>query len=408
MVEIALTTGLAAFMGITAYWRASLLDSVIYSNEANGYRTTNMWFDGDIPKYVFIATDRHANQHSVLSEHPFVSAAIYPPVFLLRKVAHVPTLPAIHLVWAVYAALWTSALWILLRLRGCGSLDAAVFTALGAVSAASMFWFAVPEVFSLGSLTIIVALCIAYAADRTRPTLAAYVLMNLVSMSMTASNWMLGIFAAIRDLPWRRAFTAISGAFFLGWLLWLPEKALFPQATFFLTASGRLTGFFYSPNLQRSSDVVISLFSHTVVMPDLQVAQSPGWQGLTVQLSSPIPGGVIGASAAAAWMALLGTGLVASFKEARQSRVVRLVMLTLGAQLAMNLIFGRETFLYSMHFLPLLLVLVSSITKTRFRGYGLGVALTTVVLVAANNQLHYLEAVNFVSSVARLVATPPG
>jgi hypothetical protein len=117
---------------------------------------------------------------------------------------------------------------------------------------------------------------------------------------------------------------------------------------------------------------------------------------------------VIGASAAAAWMALLGTGLVASFKEARQSRVVRLVMLTLGAQLAMNLIFGRETFLYSMHFLPLLLVLVSSITKTRFRGYGLGVALTAVVLVAVNNQLHYLEAVNFVSSVARLVATPPG
>jgi len=54
--------------------------------------------------------------------------------------------------------LWFSSLFILLRLIGCRQFDAALFSILAATSAAAIFWFVIPETYSFGSLSILLAL----------------------------------------------------------------------------------------------------------------------------------------------------------------------------------------------------------------------------------------------------------
>jgi len=60
----------------------------------------------------------------------------------------------------------------LLRLIGCRQFDAALFSILAATSAAAMFWFVIPETYSFGSLSILLALgltALAHIIESCRP-----------------------------------------------------------------------------------------------------------------------------------------------------------------------------------------------------------------------------------------------
>ena len=189
---------LACVASGTTFWRASALDPVIYVERTpSGYYPADMWFGGDIPKIVIMMRDRHSEQYNITSEHPLLPIATYLPVFLLRTAGGLGLFEAVRVYWAVLGALWVAALFTLFRLTGCRRVDATMLAVLGMTSAAAVFWFAVPEAFSVGSLTIVVAFCLVAAASRARSPLLAYSLGNLVSLSMTLTNWMVGILAAI-------------------------------------------------------------------------------------------------------------------------------------------------------------------------------------------------------------------
>src|SRR5512143_2144723 len=166
-VELIIVVGLSIVAAAASFARASAHDPVVYSYGSDkGYRTSDMWFDGDVPKMFTMMTSRAAPQHQATSEHPLLSLVVYLPVFTLRHVVGLSTVQAIRILWAVLAALWTAALFVLLRILGSRPFDAAVFTLLGVTSAASIFWFAVPEAFSIGSLAIILALCLTALSSR--------------------------------------------------------------------------------------------------------------------------------------------------------------------------------------------------------------------------------------------------
>ena len=181
----------------TAYWRASTLDPVIYSVGSGvgfgpGYRLTDMWFNADISKIVAMASDPRTFQDFVTSEHPLIVLAMYPPVTVLRA-AGLTVLEAVRAYWAIIAALWVAMLFILLRALGCRPADATLFTIMAMTSAAFFFWSVVPEAFSLGSLAILVVLYLSAVAHRTQSPLGAYMVINLVSLSITLTNWMVEI-----------------------------------------------------------------------------------------------------------------------------------------------------------------------------------------------------------------------
>lgn len=407
--EVILVVVLAGVAGATAYMRASALDPVVYSyGSPKGIRTSDMWFDGDIPKMFTMMTSRSALQHQTTAAHPLISLFVYAPVFSLRHVVGLTTTQAIRVVWAVVAALWAAALFVLLRLVGCRSFDAALFTLLGVASAASVFWFAVPEAFSIGSLLIIVALCLTTLAAPAGSSLPVYVLLNVLTLSVTVTNWMVGILASFLNLHWRRALIAIAVAFLFVSLLWGIEKIAFPQAEFFVGRSAALN-FIYFPTPQRMLQVLTSFVSHTIIMPAIQpLDKAPLQRVMTVQQSFPGSGSLAGYVAVAAWLVLLPLGLWACISEARRSRLLQLVLLITAAQLALHLIFGMETFLYSMHFLPLLLIIAASVTLTRFRLPGLALAGIVTISAAINNNLQFVQAVEFLRIMAQIAAAYHG
>jgi hypothetical protein len=403
--EVAIAAILACAGGTAAYWRASALYPVIdtHRNQSICPAWDDTWFDGDIQDNISVITDRFSQFQNISAEHPLIPVAMYAPVFALRKVGGLTTLNAIRISWAALAAIWSAALFWMLRAVGCRRLDAAVFATLGIASAASVFWFIVPERFAFGSLTIVLAVGLCAVAHRAKSPLLVYGLVNVLTLSMTVSNWMLGIVAAVLDLPWRRALLTLAAAFLVVTILWRIEATVFPRALYFVPPrAGRLAGFTLVLTPTRVLEVIDAFFLHTVVMPEPRLAQ-PGYDDppMTIQHSYPGSGGPEGLVAAGAWIILLGAGAWAGFSAARGSTLIKVVGITTAGQLGMHIPFGRETFLYSLHFLPLLLVLASCVTRTRFRAAGLALAIIVTVFASVNNHLEFLKAAEVVESMAQ-------
>ena len=77
------------------------------------------------------------------------------PVWAIMGLTGAEPLTAMRAVTAAVAAVWCSVLFLLLRVLLGRKLEAVLLTLLGAVSGAAVFWFAVPESYCLGSLSIV-------------------------------------------------------------------------------------------------------------------------------------------------------------------------------------------------------------------------------------------------------------
>ncbi|GAB1722828.1 MAG: hypothetical protein NTNFB01_17240 [Nitrospira sp.] len=69
------------------------------------------------------------------------------------------------LVGSVVGGLWVGTRYVLFRLLGCRKSDATVFAFMGLVSATALFWQPIPNSYSWGSLSIVLALLL-YAEQR--------------------------------------------------------------------------------------------------------------------------------------------------------------------------------------------------------------------------------------------------
>ncbi|MBD2251307.1 hypothetical protein [Nostoc parmelioides] len=69
--------------------------------------------------------------------------------------------------------------------------------------------------------------------------------------------------------------------------------------------------------------------------------------------------------------------------------------LTILGQLALHSVYGDETFLFSLHFAPLLVVLAALSTLTRARPLALVLAGMLVLIVSVNNGLQFSKVVGF-------------
>jgi len=123
--------------------------------------------------------------------------------------------------------------------------------------------------------------------------------------------------------------------------------------------------------------------------------------------SGPQPWGTI---SLILWGALLACGIWAIFRLKQQTKFrVALGLMILG-QLLLHMIYGEETFLYSIHFAPLLVILAALGTLTRMRLVVLMLAGALVLSMAINNGLQFGRATNVVNCLkqndTRIIAEP--
>ena len=325
------------------------------------------WFDTDPHRIVHrVAVDRYHGQYDGSYRHPLFAPMVFLPTQALVGIGLSAT-NAVKILVTLSSGLWVALFFVLLRLAGRRMLEAAIFTMLAVGSAAGMFMFAVPETFLLGSTTMLIGLGYALLPKRKR-CFWGTVAVSALTASVTVSNWMVGILITLRQLSFRRATlaTVLAGIALL----------ILNRVTFFFFPATELP--FFGADLPASQTglgvaggvwpKLYSIFVTTIVAPEPQVfEQNISTTTLILATQYSHVNTLLGAIAVASWLALLalgGWGLVRSSKTAPLRWVLPGVM---AGQVLMHLVVGKETFLYSLHFLPLLVLGASFAMETPWR-----------------------------------------
>ena len=392
VIILSATAGYASFQG------AGLIDDVVVLEQG----LYDIWFDGDMPRVYHHMTSVGDIEDTSRGRHPLFSLVAFPPVYLLRKGLGIEPNTSVKVVIATVVSLWTLGLYAILRLIGCRRPDAALFSVLAMTSASAVFWFVVPETYPFGSLTILLAVALVGIAQYRHLSSAWYVAVSALTLSITITNWMAGILATVVQHSWKRSLQITVNALCVATVLWAVQKLLFPSAVFFIGSYN-----INDPNIGNIPHagsggplhILKSFVFHTMIMPAIQVTYfrvNPNFPVMTVQPSLPGSGSIWGTLAVPLWVALVGFGLwgLLSIKEHPQFRLV--LALTLVGQLVLHLVFGREVFLFSLHFMPLLVILAALALLTRARLLVLSLAGTLAILLAINNAIQFQKARQFV------------
>lgn len=379
-----------------------IIASITYSNSqripAVLSHEGDVWFESDTRRVIDDMTNRSAN-HWRTNTHPLFPLVTYIPTKLVMKVFNLKAVEAVMLVIAALASMWISTLYVLLRLIGIRSLDATLFTFLGIVSAASIFWFAVPETYAFGSLSILIVLVIVVLSQKREISSIWYAIVSALSLSFTVTNWSAGIVATLVNFPWKKALQITINAFCIVIVLWSVQRHFFSRVLYFGTISSTEKRYIMKSESGGPLNIAKSFLFHTMIMPAIQERQKVRLRDNTLipimvtQTSRVGSGSLYGAAAAGVWSAILGLGIwgLISSKDNRQLRLV--LAITLLGQFMLHLLYGQETFLYSLHFVPLLVVLAAFSTMTRARPLALTLTGILVVLAVINNFQQFDKAI---------------
>jgi hypothetical protein len=365
----------------------------------------NVWFDAD-PSIYYDAMTNRVGVHSGASVHPLMPFLMYPPVFALSRTLRIAKPEAVQMVMSLTAAAWVGVVYALGRVLRCRPMDAALLALLAGSSAGAAFTFVIPELHPIGGVTIVLCLIVA-ALNRTRVfTTAAHVGVNALSAAATVTNWPLGVLISLQARGVIGAIGVTAAAALLLFVLSLAQRAVFPTATLLLSnATGYAgdaryaseSGALSYARVRAAARVVLW---HAVVMPEIgargpspiRPVGSAAWpyRALSVQESSVVPAASIaGGIAVVLWTTLLAAGVVAWLRHHRGWVVLPA---GLAAQCGLYLVFGEETFLYALNWMPFFLALVALALATSLGRY-LRIGLVALILSNALNTVQQFRVV---------------
>ncbi|MEW6745640.1 MAG: hypothetical protein AB1486_23055 [Planctomycetota bacterium] len=397
--DLLLAVGLGLGAGFVTFLGASRLDPVLYDSGA-----FDVWFDADIPR-VFEDMIYRMVERSRSTLHPLFTLIVFPPAYVLKKLPGLELVDVVRVVSAGMAGLWIAALFALLRRLGCRCIDAVLFTILAAVSAASVFGLTILETFAFGSFTILVALHFMMASERRPLGDRSFVAVTCLTLTATVTNAMAGLLVTLANRRIRSALQITIYAVLIVVALTYVQGLFFPTVEQPSTQPrGVVTQHVLRPESGGVLHVLQAFCCHSMVMPEIGTTDIHvfrpfrlGWERMTVQLSAPGSASLWGLVAVVLWLALLFFGL-GTFLRDRQHPRLRLVLgLLLLGQFALHVFFGYETFLYSLHYIPLLIVLAAWSTLSRARIIGRVLACMLVATASINNVAAFERARTFVT-----------
>ncbi len=397
---------LALVAGLISFGLAQSIAPILFENPS-----WDVWFESDLPRS-FANTIARSSNHYRTSVHPIFSLIAFPPTYILYQLLG-DAVTAVRIIIALVASIWISILFCLLRLFGCRRLEAILFSLIGIFSAAAIFWFSVPETYSFGSVSILLPLVVVAIGEYRQLSPWWYLLVSALSLSITTTNWMAGILATWVNHRWQQALQITVNTFCFVVGLWFLQYLIFPSSEFFLKIQSE-KNYVFNEGSVSPWNVIQSFIAHTMVMPAIEIIDktarpgfaTPGIQMVT-QLSLPGSASLWGKGAVILWAALLGLGIW-GFLAMRQHPKLRLVLgLTILGQLVLHLLYGEETFLYSLHFAPLLVILASCSTLTRARPLALVLASLLLVCIGINNISEFNRATERINQRDRQAITLP-
>ena len=384
--DVAIVFALILIAGTVVWNTAARFDPRFFQDPTGN----DVWFEADLPTVSDRILHRWSDQ-SRNARHPLFPLMASLPVNVARTV--VGERPALPLFIVMVAACWVVGLYLLLRAVTPGRIDALVFTTLGCVSAAAMFWLPVPETYALGSVSVIAALALCAWDPLGRAGATAYVSAAAFSLAVTTTNWVSGLGAIVSRKPPRTALQLAANSLTVVVVLWGLQHMLFSSAAFFI-GEGAQTRFVLPHGVAGMAQSLRAVLFHSMVMPAIAIVPEPKWGFImSVQDSAIGSGGAIAIVATVLWTTLLGLG--AWTLATRASSIRFPLLLALGGHLLVYAVYGEETFLYTLHIAPLLVCVAALATNTRMRTAALGTAAFLVILLAFHNSGQLSRALSF-------------
>lgn len=372
----------------------ALLSSVQIAPLITDYRYLDLWFQGDSPRAFANMTNMLANPWSRDNLHPLFRVVTYPLTTAIAGLLALSPQDAVRLVIAGVASLWAAGFYAVLRLMCLARFDALLFSLVLVSTAAFVFWGGLPETFPFGSLTLIFSMGLVAASECRRMPSGLSVVNNLMTVGFVPTSALAGLAATLFLHPLKKAMgiLALSTAALFG--LWSVHKAFFPvdrastQDILLDQAGGPIP-------------ILTSIVAHTLVMPEIKLLRNwnhPSetlWR-MTTQFSLPGSGGILAAIALAAALGLVAIGLWSAFTTRRLVKLRWMLAVVGLGFLGAHILFGDETFLYSLQFAPLLVLLAAFGTIGPMRPVALALAAAFVLSASVHNVAQFQHASAFV------------
>jgi hypothetical protein len=322
----------------------------------------NFWFDGD-PPLVYLNLRVIANEYSITNHHPLLAIITVPIVQSMEILLGIGGAIAVGMLMSVAAGCCVCLLYLLLRLVRLPYLDASVFSILFMVSASSVFWFPIPETLSIGSATVLLALVVAAFSERIKklPTLY-FIATSVATLSITTTHWMAGLAMLFSQFPWRRALLLAGCSLVIVILAAFLQLWLFPGSDLFFLLGKYEKSWVFHSGAGGFWTIMQSFFLHSVIMPEVKLSfydgiQSPGGKWLITQGLIPGSGSSAGLAATFVWLALLAMGIWGFIRDPLRLKASIAMIAVLLGQLLLHLVYGVETFFYSLTWTPLLVAM---------------------------------------------------
>ncbi len=395
-IDLLIAIILSLIFGIFIFQSSLRINPIIFSG------VNDIWFNSDTGIVLENMVDANSN-YARNNVHPLFPLFGYLSTFIPRVLLNLDKITSARIAIAGIASIWISTIFILLRIINCKSIDAFLFSILAGVSSTSIFWFVVPETYSLGSISILSSILLVALSEFYSIGDAIYVLVNIFTLGMTITNGMAGFFATIFSRQWKQTLKILGISFALLFLFALLQKIFFKSSAVAAIANPSGQFSFASFALSGRLERLRAFIFHSIIMPIFQVVPNPdsidAQPVMSIQNSGLDSGGILSIVAIICWTILLLFGLWALFNLRGYSAFRFTLGFTLLGQMLLHLVHGNETFLYSLHYAPLLVILSSLISLTKFRIIGIGLVSILITSVAINNISRFNEAVLYLQNL---------
>lgn len=350
------------------------------------------WFESDLPRVRKTMLERGPHNYRTYV-HPLQTLLMYVPTKTLVALGISET-KAVMLYLATIAGLWGGMLYVCFRGLGLRRPDAIVFTALGASTSASIFWFPVPESYGVGALSVMITFALGTAIFRYKLPPIVQALASASSLAIATTNWMAGILLVFGANTYKRATRITFDALLIVTLLFAVQKVLDPNSQFFVPGSHEWK-FVLHESAGGPLNKILVFFLYGIAIPPiphLSDYASPDWRGLSIQLAQPITLAPAAMAALLGFAGLMVTGLIAALRNTASRGMAQVLVLYILFEVLLHLLYGDETFLFALNYVPAMVLIAGCAALSSYRKTVLALAMICTGLLAFNNLSIYLSA----------------
>jgi len=347
-------------VAVSVFFLAEGVPNCLYRSEYGNY-----FFGADIPRVYQNMTDRWSDFERT-KVHPLFPLFVTTPNYALKRILDIDIKTASHVLLSLNSFFWTALLLVILQKITQRIPDAVLLTGFCACTAASVFWLATPETFSFGSTTLLLPLLLLVYPQFAKSSVAQ-VLAGVVSASMVITNYMASFVAACATLSYRRMLSVALHVLAVLTLLWGIQNMIYPGTVFFLNTRGE-SRYLNKQGFQNTTQIFLldsftpSGIDRTVNPAHLLIPsiESPITVGLAQVRNMGTNNTVVTILLWIACLVLVALGVWQWLHTDDWMKTFGAsVMLILFGQFVLHQIYSNETFLYSLHWMPFLVIVIS-------------------------------------------------